>query len=143
MSDLVNVLSKEEFISRFQEDQDKRKVERSKKKVRTAMPFKEEIFIDVFRIIKEIYPGSVMNKDKELIVSTDIGKFHIKVVEKRVKVPFVEKEVKKEVFKSDVYNGILEYFQNTEKKKVFFSKEGVVIQRGEADYVIKIVKKKG
>lgn len=143
MSDFFNTMSKEDFISRFLEDQEKRKIQKAKKKVRTAMPFKEEIFIDVARMIKEIRSEAVVNKDKELIVTTGIGKFHVKVVEKRTKVAFVEQEIKKEVFKSDVYNAILQYYQDTEKKQVFFSKEGIVIQRGEADYVIKIVKKKG
>lgn len=141
VTDSKRIIPKDEFINRVLEDQYKRKTAKPKK-VRTAMPFKEEIFIDVGRIIKELYSDAVINKDKELIVTTDIGKYHVKVVEKRNKVNVEDKTIKKEVFKYDVYCALLKYYQETEKKEVFFSKEGVIIQRGEADYAIKIIKKK-
>jgi len=137
------ILTKEEFVAKFMEDQEKRKAAKSKKKIRTAMPFKEEIYFDIDRMIKERFPSAVTTKDKELIAKTDIGKFHIKVVEKRTKVSEDEREIKREPFKSEIYEALLQYYSDTEKRKVFFSKEGVVIQRGEADYTIKIVKKKG
>ena len=46
-----------------------------KKKIRTAMPFKEEIYFDIDRMIKERFPSAVTTKDKELIAKTDIGNF--------------------------------------------------------------------
>jgi len=136
------ILAKEEFVHKFMEDQAKRQEAKTKKKVKTAMPFKEEIYNDVNRVVKTKFKEAVTTKDKELVVTTDIGKFSIKVVEKRVRVPLEDQEIKKEAFKSDVYESLLKYYKDTEKREVFFSKEGVVIRRGEADYTIKITKKK-
>ncbi len=137
------VLTKEEFCDKFLIDQAKRKGKqrRDNKIVKTGMPFKEEIYIDVSQIIKKLFPEAVLNKEKELKVSFLNNVYHVKVVEKRSKVVAEEKAVKKEPFKGDVYLALIDYYKSTQQKEPFFSNEGVVISHNN-DYTVKITKKK-
>ncbi len=141
----MKILSKDEFREKFLDDIERRKhlqakKKRDKKKVKIGMPFKEEVYIDTADIIKKLYPDAIVTKDKELIIKSEEGLFHLKVTEKKKKIE-EETSLKNEKFKTPVYEAILKYYNDTERQRAFFSKEGVVIRKG-TDFTVKITKKK-
>lgn len=141
----VRILEKEEFVQRLLADQKKRKdgVKRKKKIVKINIPFKEEVYVDSKRIFKENFQEIDFSLDRELKIILSNQIFSLKVTQKRESVgEDKEKTLIVKDLRTTLYSLLLKYYKETEIKKVFFYSEGLVIQKGEADYVIKITQKK-
>jgi hypothetical protein len=84
----MRIVDKEEFIERFLFDQSNRKKAiPSKKRKASILPFKEETYLDIINLLREMYGDDIevkKNNDVNIKYGDDI--FNIKVIAKRNRV---------------------------------------------------------
>jgi len=84
----MRIVDKEEFIERFLFDQSNRKKAIPSKKRKTSiLPFKEETYLDIINLLREMYGDDIevkKNNDVNIKYGDDI--FNIKVIAKRNRV---------------------------------------------------------
>jgi len=85
----MRFMDKQEFTERFLHDQEERKLKASKPKTRkqSVLPFKEETYLDIINLFRELYGENVqVTKDKDVEIEYNKEVFSIKIVAKRSRV---------------------------------------------------------
>ncbi len=86
----MQVMDKQDFIEKFQFDQAEyknKKISSTYKKSSSALPFKEETYLDIINLFREEFGDKVSiekNKDVNLVFGDDI--YNVKIIAKRIRV---------------------------------------------------------
>jgi hypothetical protein len=84
----MRIVDKEEFIERFLFDQSNRKkATPSKKRKASILPFKEETYLDIINLLREMYGDDIeVKKSNDVNIKYGNDVFNIKVIAKRNRV---------------------------------------------------------
>ena len=84
----MRIVDKEEFIERFMFDQSNRKkATPSKRRKASILPFKEETYLDIINLLREMYGDDIeIQKGSDVNIKHQKDIFNIKIIAKRNRV---------------------------------------------------------